>query len=783
MPRPTSTVLAVVLAFFALVPARADEAAQREVEKTLADMAAAVLSADRDRFLAFIGHDDPCWVVEQAHWADQLEKYRPAEFSLVIGEGEASFEAAAAEFPLVMSWRIDTGPATSWGAGGQKRTVTFPPAIFRKAGGTAGQDGRWLWCGTRWETLHGEGFIVRYLPGDEAVAQDVLKAFPIAKAHADSVFGIQNAKLQTIELFRSMDHLKATVYMNMPDHYLGGWNEAGESIKFMTTYTRGVRNWTWAFAHEYGHVATRELGPRASEIPWWVAEGAAEFSSAGKKPGAWQRADAEVRTLAAEGKLPRFEQLSDYVTCEPPLKHLAYTQGHHMVRFITEKAGDEGRNRWLTLVCEGRTLDEASRQVLGIDFAALDSQWRATLPQPAVAEGRPPASGSAAPPPQGAGQGEQASPDPLRDAARAGVVELARRMSVAAAAGEEAAYMACVSGIDPVFFKEQENWARDFSRHKPASVEFALDGEGTLKDGAFICPLKTVWRMEGGRDRNVKFSARFVRSDEGWLYAGEDWQVLEVDGVRAMYLDDNMAAAARSIVEIFPAIREHVHEGFELSGHKPLTERVQEVKLYPSMRHLQHSIYLSYTDSLGGWNEPGESIKLLAPAGSRAGYFSTVLAHEYGHVATFELGPRANDMPWWILEGVAELSAEKYSRDSAMVDRMNRRWAASGGLVEWERLADFHGEAVQHQAQVYKQGQHMLGYISTRFGRTRRNDWMRAMSTGSTLDGASRDVLGLSFEQLDRDWRESLKAAPPEETAKPSDTRPTPPVGDTPKHE
>src|SRR5690606_33805844 len=105
---------------------------------------------------------------------------------------------------------------------------------------------------------------------------DIVAIFPTAKQHVDDFFGIENTKPQIIQLYQSMDHLKATVYLCMPDHVLGGWNEPGESIKFMDSYIKGKEGWTYAFAHEYGHVATWELGDRAVDLPWWVTEGLAE---------------------------------------------------------------------------------------------------------------------------------------------------------------------------------------------------------------------------------------------------------------------------------------------------------------------------------------------------------------------------------------------------------------------------------------------------------------------------------------------------------------------------
>jgi hypothetical protein len=182
---------------------------------------------------------------------------------------------------------------------------------------------------------------------------------------------------------------------------------------------------------------------------------------------------------------------------------------------------------------------------------------------------------------------------------------------------------------------------------------------------------------------------------------------------------------------------------------------VQEVKIYRSMRHLQESIYLSYTDPLGGWNEPGESIKILAGA-SEGRDQSPVLSHEYGHVCTFEFGPKTSDMPWWVLEGVAELSAEFYTDDAESVDFLCRSWAKRGHLAPWDDMADFRKTEKKWMTHVYKQGHHMLGYISEKWGRAGRNSWLRAMANGKTIDEATKEVMGMPFSDLDAQWRASL---------------------------
>lgn len=345
--------------------------------------------------------------------------------------------------------------------------------------------------------------------------------------------------------------------------------------------------------------------------------------------------------------------------------------------------------------------------------------------------------------------------------------ETLRAMERAVLAGDAEGYLSWVDRGDAVFAMEQKNWAADLALHRPAAFSMEVEGLAVEGDRA-TGELKMRWRLareggEAGPERAVAFPAKFVRGQtplgHGWLYAGEDWASVEGEGV-VVWFPEGWEEAAEGIVGVFPEIAAHVHEGFGIEVEGP-----QHVKLYPSMEWLQASIYLSYTDPLGGWNEPGESIKLLGDAvrgrrGAALGPMArVVLAHEYGHVATFAYGARATEMPWWVLEGVAELAAERYSRSGRRsVEGMVRAWAAAGSLIEWERLADFRGEAANHGAVVYTQGHHMLGYISERFGRERRNGWLRAMASGASLDEATREALGVSFEELDRGWRESVSA-------------------------
>jgi hypothetical protein len=352
--------------------------------------------------------------------------------------------------------------------------------------------------------------------------------------------------------------------------------------------------------------------------------------------------------------------------------------------------------------------------------------------------------------------------------ARAAVRVAMDDMEKAVLAGDQAAYLAHVATDDPNFATEQKNWAKDLGKFVP--VEFSLAFEDEDKDAAFSddearFTLVMSWKMPedmagggGGINRKIKYPVLFRRENDKWLYRGEDWTILEAPGVgtgggaRVKFFPGH-ERAAQAIIDALPEIRAHVDEGFELK-----IDRVQEVKIYKSMRHLQASIYLSYVDQLGGWNEPKESIKVLSNAVGGKGGARIVLAHEYGHVCTFEYGPHTSDMPWWVLEGAAELAAEYYAHDADGVDAQNQKWAKAGMLARWEDMADFRSCPDRLQWNVYKQGQHMLGYISEHWKRQGRNAWLKSMAQGKTIDQATQEVMGMPFADLDKQWRESLGA-------------------------
>lgn len=710
-----------------------------EVEALIAKIEGAVLKGDPGAYMALVDHSNPFFVQEQSEWSKDLLANTPVAFDLIVG-GEAPAEAtmagsdAAPEYaddhafvPLTMVWTLTDEP---------EQRVKFPAAFYKR-------NGEWKYAGEHLQELAKQGFIIRYPVGFEKVAEQIAEAFPPAKEHVDKGFAITNTRTEQIKLYDKRPVLQASVYPSMykTDLTLSGWNEKGESIKFATWYTGSVEGWTKAFAHEYGHVGTWELGDKAKDLPWWVAEGAAELAAEDFPPNTRDRVHTWAVRQSAEGTLVDWSEITDYRTTKRELRGHPYHQGHSFIGYISDTYGREGRNAWLAALCSGKTLEEASTGALKVSFKELDGAWRATL------------------------KGEAA---PADDHAQelADIERTVSSMERAVLAADVDGYLANVMKGDKEFETEQLNFAKDLLRKKPDSFDMQVSG-ATFTDGLARAEVQYTWHIPDQRakgDRTVKFKGKFVRENTRWLFAGEDW-VIRDGGNVLVYFFEGAEEQAKNAEESFKAVQGSVLKGFQLEN-TAFAEHVQKIKMYQSMKHLQASIYLSYEDGLGGWNEPGESIKMLASG--RGGRLENVIAHEYGHCATFSLGPTSNDMAWWVLEGVAELSAEPYGGGRAGVKRRIEGLARRDKLPSWPDLSDFHTIKQENYGLVYTQGHHMLGYIEDTFGNTKRNDWLRAMSTGATMDEASTKVLGRSWDQLAAEWRAALPAPEPE-TAPPAD--------------
>jgi len=334
-------------------------------------------------------------------------------------------------------------------------------------------------------------------------------------------------------------------------------------------------------------------------------------------------------------------------------------------------------------------------------------------------------------------------------------------MQAAIARKDTGAYMALVDTSDGVWATEQRAWAADLAVNpvEDVTVERVWDSVIERTDsGDAITTIDIMWYVPGEElNRSFTFDAVFRPvglADGRWVYGGRAWREKhdETEGV-IVFGDGQFDGLDDRIAGRVPVLRGAIEELMGVTLDADIV-----VKVFPDVSSLQASIALSYTDPLSGWNEPGESIKILGRDGLGGEGLDALLAHEIGHAVSFAMGEQIINAPWWVLEGIAEVSADQFREDTDA--RMKRivKLASDGNLRDWSQLADFRGEANNHMMHVYLQGWSMVDHVGAFYGQDKRNAWLAAMGRGRPLDDSTRGALGISFASLDRQWRAMLDA-------------------------
>jgi len=323
-------------------------------------------------------------------------------------------------------------------------------------------------------------------------------------------------------------------------------------------------------------------------------------------------------------------------------------------------------------------------------------------------------------------------------------------MQEAVLAQDAELYLSYVDLSDVVFAREHSNWAYEW-----AEEDFVTDFELSISnlelaeddDQLAIADLRLRWEatLPEQTGLTARYTVQFTYNadDERWLYAGEYWVSTLTDNF-VVHAPLGFEVQVDDLLPILPEVYDSVTTAYEYIPQNPM-----EIKIYADSQSLGATTLLSLP-LIGGWNEPGESLKIV---GGNPMYMPSIVAHEFTHFLTFDQAGTANPMmPWWLNEGISEYFSRSFAPDYDP-DALDARvmaiqgLEADGGLVAWEMISVFEETPVDLWGYVYPQGYTFAVYMSETFGREARNDWLHLM-VDMSIDEATEAVFAKSFDDL-----------------------------------
>jgi Tol biopolymer transport system component len=250
-------------------------------------------------------------------------------------------------------------------------------------------------------------------------------------------------------------------------------------------------------------------------------------------------------------------------------------------------------------------------------------------------------------------------------------------------------------------------------------------------------------------------------------YRGFKYEVLKTDHFDIYFYPEERAAveqAARMAERWYTRYsRIFIHQ---LTGRQPLI-------LYADQPDFQqtNAIQGDIGEGTGGVTEILKR-RIVLPMGASLAETDHVIGHELVHAYQFDITtpfsqagvPGAERLPLWFIEGMAEyLSLGPVDPNTAM-------WMRDA--VKQDKLPTIRNLNNTAKYFPYRWGQALWAYIAGRWGDRAIPDLLTAAGATGDVSGAFVKLLGVTPDQLSKDWQASLKAAyaPIQAATKPTTT-------------
>ncbi len=331
---------------------------------------------------------------------------------------------------------------------------------------------------------------------------------------------------------------------------------------------------------------------------------------------------------------------------------------------------------------------------------------------------------------------------------------------------------------------------QDAAPHFPDSVDFTLKTSGFEANRAelnyqLVGDAVTVGvgaDMSGPTD-SVDTSVQLdLRTD--YIPPGAEvnyyWRLTSPDGettdtpVKSFQMEDE-GFSWRTLTDVKNRVRIHWYNGNSAFGQKLLdtaTEaldrlegeigatltRQAEIWIYGNSDDLFYALPLHQPEWVGGQAYPDLAVVLAAIPNDESADSETkrTVPHELSHLVLYQATENPyNSPPAWLDEGLAVHNQEA---DAGFEEDALRQAAEQGTLIPLKALSGSFGADEQEALLAYAESGSVVDFILSepRYGKDKLAKTVAAFKDGVTYDDALEAGLGVTTDELDEQWRDSL---------------------------
>ncbi len=224
-----------------------------------------------------------------------------------------------------------------------------------------------------WSAIESEHFIVRHNESENA-ARDIQELSESFYLRVTTHIGYEPEKKITIWFTRSQKEFNMRVSAPIQDWAAGAAYPLRARIVVRDpAYVKDRRiNLERLVKHEIVHVVFGlYMGKNIEDVPRWFSEGLAMYEA-----GEWSYAQYWTLLTASLGNslIPFYELAEDFPQNEGQAR-MAYAQSCSIITYITKKYGEDALRQSISLLAEGRGMDEALAGSTGWGLVGLERRW------------------------------------------------------------------------------------------------------------------------------------------------------------------------------------------------------------------------------------------------------------------------------------------------------------------------------------------------------------------------------------------------------------------------